>query len=220
MRYSIRKGREIFALGRRQGSQSGVFTPPAPHAISRESRQALLETSQRAALSDPAFAELIKRGDQLRDEGRWPEAAAAYGDALRCHPYERSYWTQLGHMLKEQEQFGPAEIAYRTSAAFGSEPQDVRPHFVFVMKRQGASEAIFPLRFQQAAAQHRQVPGRPDVIAFGRLLWAVQALDDEDQLKLLRLHDTLDGLMAAMIRDPRFERANRAWLELVHGDEL
>jgi hypothetical protein len=88
------------------------------------------------------------------------------------------------------------------------------------MERQGASEAIFPLRFQQAAAQHRQVPGSPDVMAFGRLLWAVQALDDEDQLKLLRLHDTLDGLMAAMIRDPRFERANRAWLQLVHGDEL
>jgi len=180
----------------------------------------LLESAHAAALADPAFCELTAQADGLRDTQQWQNAAEAYSRALRLYPHERSYWTQLGHMLKEQEQFAPAEIAYRTSAAFGCEPQDVRPHLRFVMERQGVSEQQFPIRFFQAAPSFRQAPGRPDVLAFGRLLWGVHDIDDTEQLGMLRSCASLDELVAAMIRDPRFEKCNRQWLELVREDEL
>jgi hypothetical protein len=45
-------------------------------------------------------------------------------------------------------------------------------------------------------------------------------MDDLDIVRFLRNCVTLDALMAAMIRDPRFERANRPWLELVREEEL
>jgi len=45
-------------------------------------------------------------------------------------------------------------------------------------------------------------------------------MDDDDIARFLRGCATLDELMAAMIRDPRFERANRPWLELVREEEL
>jgi hypothetical protein len=37
---------------------------------------------------------------------------------------------------------------------------------------------------------------------------------------MLRSCASLDEMVAAMIRDPRFEKSNRQWLELVREDEL
>jgi len=45
-------------------------------------------------------------------------------------------------------------------------------------------------------------------------------MDDLDIVRFLRGCATLDEMIAAMIRDPRFERANRPWLELVSEEEL
>ncbi|MEQ5788196.1 hypothetical protein J3454_09850 [Erythrobacter sp. NFXS35] len=189
-------------------------------ALSRASRHDLLETSHEAALADPRFREGIERGDRARDLSNWAEAEAAFAAALDIYPYERSYWTQLGHMAKEQGRFVAAEIAYRTACAFGAPPQDVHSHLRFVLARQGLDEHRHPIRYHEAGPQPRQVPGGPDVIAGARLLWGALGVDDNDLVALLRHCATLDALTAAMIRDPRFERANRPWLELVWEDEL
>lgn len=218
----MKPAREMFALPGARRRPARVGPPPAPRApaLSFTSRQALLETAQGAALADPQFRDLVARADAARDEGRWKDAADAYGTALKRHPYECSYWTQLGHMLKEQGYFDLAEIAYRTAAALGAEPQDVRAHLHFVMERQGIPGGRYPIRFHEQVTQHRQVPGRPDLLAFARLLWGAHDVADDEQLALLRTCDTLDALAAAMIADPRFEKANRVWLELLGEDEL
>jgi hypothetical protein len=216
----MKAGKDMFAMTRSRVPRTKLSPPAHLPVLSRSSRTALLDSAHAAALADPAFRDLTAQADSLRDTQQWQAAAQAYGRALRLYPYERSYWTQLGHMLKEQALFGPAEIAYRTSAAFGCEPQDVRPHLRFVMERQGVSEQQFPIRFFQTSPSFRQIPGRPDMLAFGRLLWGVQDIDDIEQLGLLRNCASLDELVAAMIRDPRFEKSNRQWLELVREDEL
>jgi tetratricopeptide (TPR) repeat protein len=214
--------KDMFALARRGTARVGAATAVAGRtsSLSRTSRQDLLESSQRAALGDARFREHVERGDRARDLRNWFEAEAAYAAALDLYPYERSYWTQLGHMAKEQESFVRAENAYRTACALGAAPQDVDPHLRFVMARQGLEEHRYPILHYKAGPQRGHVPGRPDVLACARLLWGALGMDDDDIARFLRGCATLDELMAAMIRDPRFERANRPWLELVREEEL
>lgn len=213
---------DMFAMARRGAARAGALTsaPGRTSALSRTSRQDLLETSQRTALDDGRFREHVERGDRARDLRNWLEAEAAYAAALDLYPYERSYWTQLGHMAKEQEHFVRAEIAYRTACALGAPPQDVDPHLRFVMARQGIEEHRNPIRHYKPGPQREQVPGRPDVLACARLMWGTFGMDDLDIVRFLRGCATLDEMIAAMIRDPRFERANRPWLELVREEEL
>lgn len=183
-------------------------------------RERLVESSQQAALVDDRFVSHVRSADGRRDEGNWRAAEAGYAAALSFYPYERSYWVQHGHMAKEQNEFARAEISYRTACALGAPPQDVVEHLRFVMVRQQADEGRFPIRFYRPGPAAQQTPAQPDVISLARLAWRVGGLADHDMVDLLRANATCDELFAAMIRDSRFERANRDWLELVRDDEL
>ncbi|OYY77118.1 MAG: hypothetical protein B7Y43_11535 [Sphingomonas sp. 28-62-20] len=183
-------------------------------------RGQLIESSQRAALSDDRFMTHVRSADKMRDEGNWVAAEAGYAAALSLYPYERSYWVQLAHMAKEQENFMRAEIAYRTACALGARPQDVVEHLQFVMARQNADEGRFPIRFYRPGPAAQQPPAQPDVALLAKLAWLVGGMDDQDMVKLLRTNATCDALLAMMIGDPRFERANRDWIELVREGEL
>lgn len=214
--------KDMFAIARRGAARAGAATSVecGTPTLSLTSRQDLLQSSQKVALHDARFREHVERGDRARDLRNWLEAEAAYAAALDLYPYERSYWTQLGHMAKEQERFVSAEIAYRTACALGAAPTDVDPHLRFVMVRQGLEKHRHPILHHKTVSQRNQVPGRPDVLACARLLWSALGMDDDDIIRFLRSCATLDDLMAAMIRDPRFERVNRSWLELVQEEEL
>lgn len=203
-----------------KGMAKMIMSNASPGALSFSGRQSLIDSSQAAALADPLFRDLIIRADAARDNRDWKRAADNYGEALRLFPFERSYWTQLGHAVKEQGVFADAEVYYRTALAYGAPELDVLPHARFVLAQQCVSEDRFPFRIQDGNAAARQVPGGPDVTAYSRLLWGALSVDVPDTLALLRISSTCDDLVAAMVRDPRFERANRVWLELVREDEL
>lgn len=212
-------GKDMIASVKKRASRALPHVVSTPKVLLDDRRQ-MVESSQKAALSDRDFQARIQRGDSLRDQGRWAEAAAAYASALDLFPYERTYWIQLGHMAKEQDDYSGAEIAYRTACALGAPVHDVVDHLRFVLARQGVSEARYPIRLHKAVETSRQVPAKPDVLGFARLLWGVRGMDGIDLLTFLRTNDTCDELVAAMIRDPRFERASRCWLELAGEDEL
>lgn len=189
-------------------------------AVILDSRQSLIETSQKAALENHDFRSSVSRGDELRNQQRWIEAEAAYADALARFPYERTFWVQLGHMAKEQEEYGRAETAYRTACALGAPVEDVLIHLRHVMWKQEVDEGLFPVRFYRPGSAASQPPARPDILMFARLLWRVRGVAEAEILILIRQYATCDALFAGMCSDSRFERANRDWLEVVREDEL
>lgn len=184
------------------------------------SRDSLILSSQQAALTDSRFLAYVAQGDSLRDQQRWQEAEAAYAAALSIHPWERTYWVQRGHMAKEQQNFAGAEVAYRTACALGAAPPLFMEHLRFVMAQQHADLGVWPIHPYRAGPAARQAPAQPDVDILARLLWRVGGLSQEDMLRLLRTSSSCDELVATMCADPRFERANRDWLELVEEGEL
>lgn len=208
-------------LGRNAPADVNASTVAAPDIRADfANRQQLIESSQHAAVSDDRFMTHVRVADKMRDEGNWIAAESGYAAALSLYPYERSYWVQLAHMAKEQGKFTQAEISYRTACALGARPQDVVEHLQFVMIRQNADERQFPIRFYRPGQAAQQPPAQPDVALLARLAWHVGGMDDQDMIGLLRANATCDALLATMIRDSRFERANRDWIELVREGEL
>ena len=183
-------------------------------------RAELVDASQAVAVSAPAFMAHVHEADGHRDSANWVGAEASYAAALALYPYQNGYWVQHGHMLKEQERFVEAEISYRTACAYGAPVHDVMEHLRFVMARQGLEEWRFPIHFYKAGSAAEQTPGRPDVDTLARLVWHVGGVAVAEIADLLRHHSTCDGLLAAMIADQRFERANRDWLSVVREAEL
>ncbi len=212
-------GNALIAKMRKAGrSAAAVVASSVPLDFS--GRDALIKSSQRAALSDNRFLGFVREADSFRDQKNWLAARAKYAAALSYYPYQCSYWAQHGHMAKEQNHFARAEISYRSACALGAPPKDVIEHLRFVIIRQELDPLRHPVQFYKSGPAPLQPPAEADVLAFARLMWRVNSMDDQDMLNLLRSNTTCDDLLAAMIADSRFERANRDWLELVREGEL
>jgi len=212
-------GSALIAKMRKAGRSAAAAVASGTH-LDFSDRETLIKSSQRAALSDKRFVDLVHAADHFRDQRNWLAAEANYAAALSLYPYQASYWAQHGHMAKEQEHFARAEISYRSACALGARPLDVIEHLNFVLIRQKADPARYPVRFYKPGPTALQPPAEADAVAFARLIWRVGGLDDQDMLNLLRSNANCDELLAAMIADIRFERANRDWLELVREGEL
>lgn len=175
-------------------------------------RTRLIEASQTRALRDERFTLLVQDGDMHRDARRWPQAEAAYAEALALYPYQRSYWVQHAHVAKEQGHFALAEVSYRSACALGEPLPDVREHLEFVVARQGDSPADWPLRDYAAGSAAAQTPALSDLTLFAALLWGTGEVEAGPARDLLRLHASCDALLAAMIDDPRFAEAQAPWI--------
>ncbi len=182
----------------------GLMSRPVVDMAAATDRSALIEVSQHRALADDRFRMLVQEGDWKRDARDWAAAEARYADALKLHPYQRSYWVQHAHVAKEGGHFQRAEISYRTACALGEPAADVAEHLGFVMMRQGLDPGAAPIRSYHKGPNATQAPGRPDVAALCRLLWNGMEPDEFELAAMLRRHGTCDELVFALIGDQRF----------------
>ena len=140
--------------------------------------------------------------------------------ALALEPDRAGYWIQHGHMCKEQGRLAEAEASYRSGAALGAEAAEVIEHLRFVMARQDVSETRFPIRLGRPGDAADRPPTVAAVRLLARLLWRAHAPGADDVLALLRAHATCDEVFAAMVADPRFERANIGWLAMADAADF
>lgn len=186
----------------------GASLSTAKPVVSHVNRAMMIESSQRAALADDRFRIHVQQGDWARDSKDWAKAEQEYAAALALYPYQRTYWTQHGHVTKEQGKFARAEISYRTAAALGVPEDEVEEFVHFVAARQHEENAGRGVHGFRPGPAGSQPPGKPDVETFARLLWPASEVDEHEQLDMLRTYATCDGLMAAMIADQRFADAH------------
>lgn len=180
-------------------------------ALVARDRLRLLEFSHRTALNDDRFKAIINEADWARDRADWSHQAddwkvaeTKYAEALALFPFERSYWIQHGHAVKEQGDLVRAEISYRTACALGLPAQEVSVHLHFVMQHQGVSEVDYPVRTFNPGSLAEQLPAKPDIDLLARILWNVEVIENEVMLELLRVNTNFDELIASMIDSSRF----------------
>ncbi len=175
-----------------------------PVSIAYTNRARMIESSQRAALTDERFRIHVQQGDWARDQRDWKKAQREYADALALYPYQRSYWTQHAHAAKEQDLHPLAEISYRTAAALGEPLADLEDHAAFVIAQQGDADIAPPPRTSLPGMAAVQPPARAD---YELMAWLFQSEDDpqaEDILSALRDHASCDEMAAALIDSASF----------------
>jgi len=179
------------------------------------SRREAIALTFEAAGRDEDFLRAISDADGARDRGAWPAAEQLYARALALYPLQYGYRVQLGHMLKEQDRFLPAEIAYRDAVALGASLADVGVHLRFVCERQGKAYLPPP---GSAATDERamaQAPSSLDIEALVHLFWHDLALADEEHAALLAECATCEDVAVRLTRDRRFVRRNRTLLRML-----
>ncbi|MDO7843695.1 glycosyltransferase [Sphingomonas immobilis] len=72
----------------------------------------------------PLAKKHFARGDQMRDGGRWSDAAEAYAAGLSYYPAAFPYFIQLGNCLKEAKRYEESEKAYQQALTLKPDDQD------------------------------------------------------------------------------------------------
>lgn len=161
-------------------------------------RLAAIDSLRRVAHADEHFMALVRKADTARDRQDWAAAETGYAAALTLHPYERSYWAQLGHVAREQGRLVRAEIAYRTACAYG-EPVRVLAPFIAAVGQRGSAAPSAPAVAPDGGETRRQPPGYPDLALFAALAGGVKRLDEDEALVLLRAPGGLEQVLARML---------------------
>ena len=97
------------------------------------------------------------RADRARDERRWAAAAAGYRRWLRQRPDDGPVWVQLGHMLRESEDFAGAGGAYRRAAEIMPEDADLLLFRGHLERHLGNADAALEL-YRLSQAQNANAP--------------------------------------------------------------
>lgn len=157
-------------------------------------RLAAIDALRRAAHDDAQFMALVRAADAARDRHDWAAAEAGYGAALTLHPYERSYWAQLGHVTREQGLLARAEIAYRTACAYGEPVQALAP-FIAAVAKEGEAADMIPVA--DGGPTRLQPPGYPDLALIAALVTGAERLPEAEALVLMQSGQTIEAVLAA-----------------------
>lgn len=183
-------------------------------------RMAAIDSLRRVAHEDEHFMALVRQADAARDQHDWAAAEAGYAAALSLHPYERSYWVQLGHVTREQGRRVRAEIAYRTACAFGETVRLLAP-FIAAVEHPDSAGPPTPAATPDGGETRRQPPGYPDLAVLAAFAGGTERLSDDEALSLLRRPGALEDVLARMLDDygvqaPQFALPDR--IAIVPGD--
>jgi hypothetical protein len=165
-------------------------------------RLAAIDSLRRVAHADEEFMARVRQADVARDRHDWKAAEEGYAAALSMHPYERSYWAQLGHVMREQGLKVQAEIAYRTACALGESSRAMEP-FMAVMGPAGNGAMAYPVAMPDSGDTRRQPPGYPDLAMLAALTKGAQRIDDDEALDLLRNPSAMEDVLVQMLGEAR-----------------
>ena len=164
-------------------------------------RRPAIDAMRRIAYDDAHFMALVQQADMARDRHDWALAESRYAAALSLHPYERSYWVQLGHAAREQGLAVRAEIAYRTACAYG-EPVRVLAPFVAAVARPIGLADFATIHAIGDGPTRLQPPGYPDLALLAGLLRGAECVGDAEALALLQDAATIEALCAKLSGHP------------------
>jgi len=138
--------------------------------------------------------QLLVQANRARDLRRWPQAAQAYGEALKSAPDLAHIHIQHGHALKELGDLPAAETAYLRALTLRPTSAEPHLHLGHLHKLRGDSAAA--ARSYLTAA--RIDPDYPDVlIELNELAIRGTDMRSEDLISILGLRDqraSADGL--------------------------
>ena len=163
-------------------------------------RMAAIDSLRRVAHEDEHFMALVRQADAARDQHDWAAAEAGYAAALSLHPYERSYWVQLGHVTREQGRRVRAEIAYRTACAFGETVRLLAP-FIAAVEHPDSAGPPTAAATPDGGETRRQPPGYPDLAVLSAFAGGTERLSDDVALSLLRRPGAIEDVLARMLED-------------------
>lgn len=163
-------------------------------------RMAAIDSLRRVAHADERFMALVRQADAARDRHDWAAAEAGYTAALTLHPYERSYWVQLGHVTREQGRLERSEIAYRTACAYGESVRVLAP-FISAVTHLDDAAKLGEILQPDGGPTRLQPPGYPDIAMLAALLQGTGRFDESEALTLLRDAAPLQAVMAKMLGD-------------------
>jgi len=163
-------------------------------------RLAAIDSLRRVAHADERFMALVRQADAARDRHDWATAEAGYGAALTLHPYERSYWVQMGHVAREQGRLARAEICYRTACAFG-EPVRMLAPFIAAVSPALVDASPEGIATPDGGATRLQPPGYPDLAMITALASGADRITDDAALAVLRRGVSVEQALAEMLQD-------------------
>ena len=175
----------------------------APKKTIATSPTSTLDVAYHAAIGDERFRIFVQRGDWARNKGDWAAAEKEYAAALALHPYERTYWAQHGHVLRQQKKYLEAEISYRNSCVLGMPKLDIRPFLRDAMLHQSTNEQEFPIYSPNKGKLSAQPPSSFHIQILAKTFWELDHIDDEHMLDLMRNYSTIDNLAHFMVSNKK-----------------
>jgi glycosyltransferase involved in cell wall biosynthesis len=116
--------------------------------------------------SSPGRTTHVHRGNEFRDNGRFAEAADAYGQHLASHPEDFGIWVQRGNCLKDSGAFDAAEMAYSKAISLKDDDADVFLQLGHLMKLRQRRKAALQA-YQKSLSLKADVSVAAEIIALG-----------------------------------------------------